>query len=239
MLEPPWRTEGERVRSTKAFTWARSTRLSHAPYCGCTGSEGRESGQSAGKHMWARLVYFLLKFRSHGGQKRRVWAGTCLVGRAIWKTARGLGDTKNTKSIWEPEEGERGLGWVGHSAGQLTKVSQGDVGPAHRDPFLELVGHRSRGRAPRGSPPGAAAAAARTSRGLSEHPAGAGTSAPGVKERRGEEGFWQMALIHHPGWESTRGLALSRGAPSPPPSSPNPPPCSPPAPGPGGKAGPG
>lgn len=33
------------MRSTKAFTWARSTRLSHAPYCGCTGSDGKESAE--------------------------------------------------------------------------------------------------------------------------------------------------------------------------------------------------
>lgn len=110
--------------------------------------------------MWTRLVYFLLRIQIPRGQKRRVWAGTCLVGKSDLGEdyKRNLEDTKNTKSIWEPEE-ERGLGWGwGTSAEQLTKVSQGSVAQHIETPFLSWLCHlKAEPRAPRGSPPGAAA----------------------------------------------------------------------------------
>lgn len=41
----PCLTDGERVRSTKAFTPNLSTRLSQKLYCGCTGSAGNKSAK--------------------------------------------------------------------------------------------------------------------------------------------------------------------------------------------------
>lgn len=68
------------MRSTKAFTCARSTRLSHAPYWGCTGSEGRQSAEKEGSKCEPNSL-LSLGVQTPNGQKKKVWAGLRLAGK--------------------------------------------------------------------------------------------------------------------------------------------------------------
>lgn len=86
------------MRSTKAFTWALSTRLSHAPYWGCTGSEGRQSTEKGGSRCGPNPC----TFSSNPNPK---WAKENSLGRARagWKGRQGRSmrplNPKNMKNV--------------------------------------------------------------------------------------------------------------------------------------------
>lgn len=56
----PCLTEGERVRSTKAFTPSLSTRLNQKLYCGCTGSAGNTSVRDSSERLSLVICSFTL-----------------------------------------------------------------------------------------------------------------------------------------------------------------------------------